>query len=411
MRAFYQLAIHFYSFFIRLAATAGNNKATLWINGRKGWRNNLKNANLQKEDITWFHVASLGEFEQARPLMEKIKENEPNTYILLSFFSPSGYEIRKNYNLADKVIYLPVDTAKNAENFLELINPKRVIFVKYEFWFNYLKQISKRRIECYLVCGIFRKNQHFFKWYGGWFRKNLSAFTHFFVQNNESKKLLHKIRFTNVSIAGDTRLDRVLIIANQEFKDNRLESFSRNRKVIAFGSSWEKEHDLALALSQTKLNYKLVIAPHEINPHKIKSLKERFTVKCRLLSETSISDDLSDSTVLIIDKIGLLAKLYRFAHIAFVGGGFGSGIHNILEANVYGIPVLFGPNYLKFQEAFDLIELQAGFSVATESEFIRKAEELLHSKESYEKASNQASTYVEQNKGATEKIISTIYST
>ena len=411
MRAFYHLAIHFYSFFIRLAATAGNNKATLWINGRKGWRNNLKNANLQKENITWFHVASLGEFEQARPLIEKIKEDEPNSYILLSFFSPSGYEIRKNYNLADKIIYLPVDTVKNVENFLELINPKRVIFVKYDFWLNYLQQVSQRKIECYLVCGIFRKNQHFFKWYGGWFRKNLSAFTHFFVQNNESKKLLHKIRFTNVSIAGDTRLDRVLTIANQEFKDNRLESFSRNSKVIAFGSSWEKEHDLALALSQTELNYKIVIAPHEINPHKIKSLKERFTAKCQLLSETSISDDLSGSTVLIIDKIGLLAKLYRYAHIAFIGGGFGSGIHNILEANVYGIPVVFGPNYRKFQEAFDLIELEAGFSVATKSEFIRKAEELLHNKELYEKASNQASTYVEQNKGATEKIISTIYST
>ena len=408
MRTLYSFSILLYSFIINVAALLGNKKATLWIGGRKNWKENLVALNPEKRKLTWLHVASLGEFEQARPIIEQIKKTEPEEFILVSFFSPSGYEIRKNYDLADKVIYLPADTQQNAKKFLKLIQPHRIIFIKYEFWFNYLNQISIENIECYLICGIFRKNQHFFKSYGGWFRRHLAAFHHFFVQNEESFRLLNSIGFKNASITGDTRLDRVLAISKESFSEERFESFSKDSKVLIFGSSWEKENELAVHFSKKNPSIKIIIAPHEINSTKIKSLREQFSTSCKLLSETNPNEDLSLLKVLIIDQIGLLAKLYRYGNFAFIGGGFGSGIHNTLEAVIYGCPVLFGPNYKKFQEAYDLLEIGAGFCVNNQEEFYTTMT-LLKDEPYYQKAVLNTTNYVAQNLGATTKILDYIY--
>ncbi|MDB9963707.1 3-deoxy-D-manno-octulosonic acid transferase [Vicingaceae bacterium] len=408
MRVLYSFAILIYSFFINAAALAGNKKAVLWVLGRKNWKENLVSLNQDKKKITWFHVASLGEFEQARPLIEEIKREDPKEFILVSFFSPSGYEIRKDYKLADKVIYLPVDTPKNAKTFLNIVQPHRIIFVKYEFWFNYLSQIRLQNIECYLICGIFRKNQHFFKPYGGWFKKHLAAFNHFFVQNDESLKLLKSIGFKNASKTGDTRLDRVLSISKESFSEKRFESFSKDSSVLIIGSSWERENELAIKFSNSDIATKIIIAPHEIDAPKFKSLQGRFTSSCKLLSETTPDEDLHLLKVLIIDRIGLLSKLYRYGNIAFIGGGFGLGIHNTLEAVIYGCPVLFGPNYKKFQEAYDLLEIGAGFCVRNQEEFYATIR-FLNDESNYQNAITKAKSYVNDKAGATPKILDYLY--
>ena len=410
MRAIYSFAIILYSIAIKITAAFGNQKAKLWVAGRKNWEKELSSINPENKKVTWFHVASLGEFEQARPLIEAIKQKEPKSFILLSFFSPSGFEIRKNYELADKVTYLPIDTPKNAKLFLKLTNPQRVIFVKYEFWFNFLNQISEHKIECYLVSGIFRKSQHFFKWYGHWFKKHLSAFTFFFVQNETSVELLKSLQFRNVRLTGDTRLDRVMSITREVFHDLRFTTFATNSSVVIFGSSWEQENEFAVALSKTDVNCKIIIAPHEINSTRIETLKNRFSVSCKLLSKTKKDENLSELNVLIIDQIGLLSKLYRYADCAFIGGGFGHGIHNTLEAVAYSKPVLFGPNYHKFQEAYDLINEGAGYCVANEIEFLEAIRQLILDEEVYKNASKNAASYILQNQGATQKIISLLYS-
>ena len=408
MRILYNFSILVYSFFINVAGLLGNKKAALWISGRKNWIENLATINREGKNITWFHVASLGEFEQARPLIEQIKKVEPEEFILVSFFSPSGYEIRRDYELADKVIYLPGDTSKNAKTFLKLARPHRIIFVKYEFWFNYLNQIKLQNIKCYLICGIFRKKQHFFTPYGGWFKKHLTAFNHFFVQNDESLRLLNSIGFKNASKTGDTRIDRVLSISEEPFSEERFESFSKNSRVLVFGSSWEKENELAVSFSNSNLYAKIIIAPHEIDSDKIKLLKERFTLSCKLLSETTKDEDLDSLNVLIIDEIGLLSRLYRYGNIAFIGGGFGSGIHNTLEAVIYGCPVLFGPNYSKFQEAYDLLEIGAGFCVQNQQEFHARMG-FLNDESNYQNAKTNAKSYINDNAGATGKILDYIY--
>ena len=408
MRALYNFSLLVYSFIINAAALLGNDKAALWTAGRKNWEENLATLNREGRQLTWLHVASLGEFEQARPIIEQIKKVDPKEFILVSFFSPSGFEIRKDYELADKVIYLPIDNQRNAKIFLRLTQPRRIIFIKYEFWFNYLHQINLENIECYLICGIFRKKQHFFKSYGCWFRKHLAAFNHFFVQNEESLRLLNSIGFKNASKTGDTRLDRVLTISKEAFYEERFESFSKDSEVLIFGSSWEKENELAVHFSKSNSTSKIIIAPHKIDSSKIKLLKERFSPSCKLLSETSANEDLRPLKVLIIDQIGLLSKLYRYGHIAFIGGGFGSGIHNTLEAVIYGCPVLFGPNYKKFQEAYDLLEIGAGFCVNNQEEFYATMN-LLNDDSYYQKAVSNAKNYVAQNAGATGKVLDYIY--
>lgn len=410
MQILYNLSIQFYHFAIQLAAFFGKQKARLWLIGRKNWRARLKEEVSAKSKVIWFHAASMGEFEQARPLIERIKEGHAEYTIVLSFFSPSGFEVHKNYDKADVICYLPLDTRKNAKDFIDLINPEIAVFVKYEFWFNFLNTLKDRQIKTYLISGIFRSNQHFFKAYGGWFREGLRAISHFYIQNEDSKQLLNHIDFTNITLAGDSRSDRVLDLSRQSFKDFRLDSFCADRKVIIFGSSWAKEEGFALQLSTEKPQVKTIIVPHELKPERMIKLRNSIEGKAVLLSKTKEDQDLSDFNVLIIDKMGWLSKVYRYGQLAVIGGGFGAGIHNTLEAAVYGCPVLFGPNFHKFQEAKDLIDRGGGFVVIDYEAFKTEVEKLIDNSEYYEQSSTAAKQYVEEITGASDLIYGDLFS-
>ncbi len=409
MRTIYTIGIYSYLTLIFISSIFGNKKAGLWLKGRKNWHEKLKKEVSKFENPTWIHAASLGEFEQARPLIEIIKTKDPKAFIVLTFFSPSGFQIRKNYKLADLVIYLPLDSPSNARKFIKTLNPKQAIFIKYEFWFNYLKELKQSNVKTYLVSGIFRPNQHFFKWYGKWFRKQLSAFDFFFLQNKSSSNLLNKINYSNHVIAGDTRFDRVYQQSKLDYTNKEIESFCQNGKTLIFGSSWKMENDFAVQLSKDYPKLNLIIVPHEISKSSIHSLKNKFKTKSILLSEVKTGDDLSSFHVLIIDQIGLLSSLYRFGKIAIIGGGFESGIHNILEASVYGCPVLFGPNHKKFQEAIDLIDLGGAFTVSNYNLLIDIIDKLLGDEQFYLESSNAAHSFVESKIGATELIYQDIF--
>mgnify|MGYP006075179089 CR=1 FL=1 len=405
MRTIYSTLILLYGSAIRLAGLLGNSKARLWQAGRQNWRKDLKRLNLNEQKTAWFHAASLGEFEQARPLIEEYKVRFPTHFILLSFFSPSGYEIQKNYDLANLVVYLPSDTKKNARDFLNLVNPTNIFFIKYEFWFNYLNRIKELQINCYLISGIFRRKQHFFSIYGNWFSNHLNAFSHFFVQNNSSKNLLNSIPFNNVTVSGDTRIDRVKKIATEDFKNTLIEEFCDHEKVIIFGSSWKPENELAIKLHKANSGIKIVVAPHEIDANKMTQLKNLLGKKSQLLSNAKDFGLKKDSTILVIDEIGLLSKVYRYATFAVIGGGFGSGIHNTLEAVVYGCPVIFGPNYQKFQEATDLLEAQVAFSIKNKEAFLQISTRLLQDSKFLKNSQDRAREYVKKNTGATQLIM------
>jgi 3-deoxy-D-manno-octulosonic-acid transferase len=405
MRTIYSTLILLYGSAIRLAGLLGNSKARLWQAGRQNWRKDLKRLNLSEQKTAWFHAASLGEFEQARPLIEEYKVRFPAHFILLSFFSPSGYEIQKNYDLANLVVYLPSDTKKNARDFLNLVKPTNIFFIKYEFWFNYLNRIKELQINCYLISGIFRRKQHFFSIYGTWFSNHLNAFSHFFVQNNSSKNLLNSIPFNNVTVSGDTRLDRVKKIATEDFKNTLIEEFCDHEKVIIFGSSWKPENELAIKLHKANSGIKIVVAPHEIDANKMTQLKNLLGKKSQLLSNAKDFGLKKDSTILVIDEIGLLSKVYRYATFAVIGGGFGSGIHNTLEAVVYGCPVIFGPNYQKFQEATDLLEAQVAFSIKNKEAFLQISTRLLQDSKFLKNSQDRAREYVKKNTGATQLIM------
>ncbi|MFT4755860.1 MAG: 3-deoxy-D-manno-octulosonic-acid transferase [Vicingaceae bacterium] len=405
MRTIYSTLILLYGSAIRLAGLLGNSKARLWQAGRQNWRKDLKRLNLNEQKTAWFHAASLGEFEQARPLIEEYKVRFPTHFILLSFFSPSGYEIQKNYDLANLVVYLPSDTKKNARDFLNLVKPTNIFFIKYEFWFNYLNRIKELQINCYLISGIFRRKQHFFSIYGTWFSNHLNAFSHFFVQNNSSKNLLNSIPFNNVTVSGDTRLDRVKKIATEDFKNTLIEEFCDHEKVIIFGSSWKPENELAIKLHKANSGIKIVVAPHEIDANKMTQLKNLLGKKSQLLSNAKDFGLKKDSTILVIDEIGLLSKVYRYATFAVIGGGFGSGIHNTLEAVVYGCPVIFGPNYQKFQEATDLLEAQVAFSIKNKEAFLQISTRLLQDSKFLKNSQDRAREYVKKNTGATQLIM------
>jgi 3-deoxy-D-manno-octulosonic-acid transferase len=401
MRFIYSFSIKLYRLIIGIAAILNNKKAQNWKNGRINWISKVKKINPDNRKLIWFHAASLGEFEQARPLIDKIKKDKPSIFILLTFFSPSGYEVRKNYNQADEVIYLPLDTKKNAKHFVELIQPSLVIFVKYEFWFNYLKALENSKIPTFLISGIFRNSQHFFKFYGFWFRKNLTAFTHFYLQNIESKVLLDSIGFTNTTISGDTRFDRVCEVAKNEFSDQKLELLDESELTIIFGSSWPKEDEFAIQLSKDFKQLNIIVAPHEIKTEKVKELKFKFGKHCQLYSEINNQQGLK---YIILDNVGMLSKIYRFANLAFIGGGFGSGIHNLPEAAVYGCPVIFGPNFSKFKEASDLIAVGGGYSVLNYDELKHHVQSFINHTERLKSASNAAKDYIQKNSGASDKI-------
>jgi len=379
-------------------------KARLWVQGRKGVFEQMRSQIDPGSEIIWFHCSSLGEFEQGRPVMEKIREMLPGKKILLTFFSPSGYEIRKNYPGADYIFYLPPDTGRNASKFLELVKPQYAFFVKYEFWHHYLSQLKKATIKTYLISGIFRSEQVFFKSYGRWFCKILSSFTHIFVQDNESESLIKSIGFTNVTVCGDTRFDRVFSIAGKAADLPAVKTFCSGKLTFIAGSTWPPDEEIIVRfINENKLPLRFILAPHEIHENSIRQLLD--SIKIKTVRYSSIGDSASDDAdVLVIDTIGILSSVYKYGKIAYIGGGFGRGIHNILEAATFGLPVIFGPNFKKFREANELVRLNGAYSIEDYDGFNRTIHALLTDQKMFSNASENARNYVFSNLGATDAI-------
>jgi 3-deoxy-D-manno-octulosonic-acid transferase len=409
MISIYNLAIRLYVFVIRLSALFGNQKASLWINGRKDWKEKMRQQLKPGEKRIWFHCSSLGEFEQGRPVIEKLKASHPEYKIVLTFFSPSGYEVRKNYPGADYIFYLPADTSSNAKAFLELVKPLKVFFTKYEYWHHYFFWMKHEKIPLYMVSAIFRFNDRFFKWYGGFFRSMLKCVTHFFVQEQVSKKLLSEIGYTNVTVTGDTRFDRVVEGANNPKEIPVAKKFSAQRAVLVAGSSWaEDEKILAGIYNNCGGRLKMIIAPHEISETRLKEAAGIFSgMKTEFFSE-STDVSVAKADVLIIDNIGMLSSLYRYGSMAYIGGGFGKGIHNTLEAAVFGIPVFFGPHYEKFNEAKELISYGGGYSFSEAKDFSAQINLFLEDENARSLHGKAAGDYVRSGAGATDKILRTL---
>lgn len=391
---FYDFFIQLYGISIRLAAI-WSPKAKAWIEGRK----RFPVLTPEKKRI-WFHCASLGEFEQGRPVLEILRNKFPHYEIVLSFFSPSGYEIRKNYPHADHVIYLPLDTPKNAKNLIEGINPALVIWVKYEFWFHYLTKLKSKNIPVILVSAIFRKSQPFFKPYGQFWKNILKCFDKIYVQDEASIRLLYQIGMKNTAISGDTRFDRVYTIANENKDFPEIAAFTKNNFTIVAGSTWEDDENLLAPFIQNNKSVKFIIAPHEISTSNLNRLKVKFQ---NPIFYTDWKNDMtSTSHVLIIDNIGMLSSLYKYASIAYIGGGFNkSGIHNTLEAAVYGKPIFFGPNYKKFKEAVSLVDKGGAFSVTSSADYKEKITKLMQDEKRLLNAGSIAFEFVHSNLGAT----------
>jgi len=380
-------------------------KAKLWVSGRKHWEEELRSKVGKIDSSVWFHFASLGEFEQGRPVLEALKKAEPKTNIIISFFSPSGYEICKNYALAKAVCYLPLDTPNNATTFIEIIKPKYAVFTKYEYWFYFFRTLQQQHIPLYIVSAIFRQNQVFFKWYGGFYRQMLGFITYFFVQNKESKDLLTSLGYQNVALSGDTRFDRVAENAKNKKELKEIKAFCGSSKVLVAGSTWPADEELLNTIIESYPNWKIIIAPHEIAEANLQQLEEQLLGKTIRYSILKVHKSTLPQ-VLIIDNIGLLSSLYTYGTIAYVGGGFGKGIHNTLEAAAFGLPVIFGPRYQKFQEAKDLVELKAGFSISNQAE-LNDCFKLLQS-DTHKEAGKQAKAYVDAHTGATGQILKKI---
>jgi 3-deoxy-D-manno-octulosonic-acid transferase len=407
MQVIYNLGIFVYRYLVFIASLFNEKIAKMW-KGQKQGLEILKERLEPNEKYIWIHAASLGEFEQGRPLIEKLKQTHPEYKILLTFFSPSGYEVRKNYPLADIICYLPMDTPRNAYRFIRKVNPAMAIFIKYEFWANYLYRLRKNNIPTYVVSAIFRKDQLFFRWYGNWYRNLLKRFKTIFVQNKESLDLLKNYGFENVIISGDTRFDRVSEIASQAKQLPYIENFMQGKKIFIAGSSWPKDEDLLLEYFNNTPDIKLIIAPHEINKEHIFSICSKLERPFVRFSEAD-ENTVSNSDCLIIDAIGFLSSIYRYGDIAYIGGGFGAGIHNVLEAAVYGLPIIFGPNYMKFREARQLIEAKGAFSISDYPSLKNKLNKLLSDELYIETAGKNACEYVHKNIGATEIILKEIF--
>lgn len=402
MKFLYQISLFFYSLLVKIASLF-NHKAKLWVKGRKNTFAYLKTHLSPDDEICWFHCASLGEFEQGKPLMEKIKQTHPHKKILVTFFSPSGYEYRKNSPLADFVCYLPNDNAKNARKFIRLVRPKQAYFVKYEFWYFYLKELYNTNIPTYLIAGVFRPNQPFFKWYGAFHKQMLGFFTHFFLQNKASEELLQGIGFTNTTTSGDTRIDQVFDNSQSPKQLSLIERFTQNNPTIILGSSWEKEEEIISEyITTTDKKFQYIIAPHDISKSHIEHLKNMLTVPYLLYSEATLENILNHS-ILIIDNIGMLANCYQYTDIAFIGGGFSGALHNVLEPAAFGNAILFGDKINKFHEAQALIDAYAAFSISSLDDFIAVVNHLMM-KENMENTQNAAKKYIVENVGATDRI-------
>lgn len=394
----YSLFIYLYVFAIKVAALF-NGKAREWVNGRKNLLENMKV--MQGENVIWLHSASLGEYEQGIPLAQKLKILYPDCKILVTFFSPSGFNHRKNIKEVDYYFYMPADTISNISKLLNIVNVKFAVFVKYEFWFNAIKTLHDNDVPIYYVACNFRPDQYFFKWYGKWTRRYLKMVSHFFVQNDVSYNLLRLIN-VNSTVAGDTRFDRVFAIANSFYEDKIVQNFKGNDKLFVMGSSWEKDEQIVVSTNLITDNYKLLIAPHLIDVNNISRVKNLFGNDAVLYSGCD-ENSVQDFRVLIVDCIGKLSYLYRYADVAYIGGGFGAGIHNTLEAAAYQIPVIFGPNYKKFNEAVEILKSDAGFSISNQVQLNEVIENLLQN-DFYDLIKSNCGSFVKSNIGAVDII-------
>ena len=404
----YNLIVQIASFLLRLIAFFSH-KIKLFVEGRKNVFEILQQNINPKDKTIWFHAASLGEYEQGLPVIEEIKIKYPNHKIVITFFSPSGYEVRKNNSVADVTVYLPLDTRKNANYFLKLVHPEMVFFIKYEYWPNYLNELQKLKTPTYLISGVFRKNQMFFKWYGGFYRKALNSFNYFFVQNENSKNLLLKLGKTNVSVSGDTRFDRVATILEKDNSLDFISEFKNNTLTVVVGSSWPKDETLLVDfINNTSEKVKFIIAPHNIKKEQIQELKNSISKKVILFSELP-TKNLAHFDVFIIDTIGILTKIYSYADIAYVGGGFGNpGVHNILEPATFGIPIIIGPNYSHFAEATALVNMGGCEAISNITELNDVFTKLFKNEVIREEKGHICSTFVKMNKGATSIIMNKI---
>ena len=416
----YNVAIYLYLLGVAVCSLFSKKVRKMWRGERRAVRELRQKVDPEAQYV-WFHAASLGEFEQGRPLIEELRRRHPQYKILLTFFSPSGYEVRKDYPGADIVTYLPLDTIANARRFLRAIRPVMAFFIKYEFWYNYLHILKHRHVPVYSVSSIFRPGQVFFRWYGSEYGRVLRCFTHFFVQNQVSKDLLAKLKITDVSIVGDTRFDRVLQIKQQAKVLPVVEQFKSSGKVFVAGSSWLPDEEIFIPyFLKEKPDWKLIIAPHKIDEDHLQQIEKllegrrvvRYTkmMKCQSPAtnpQSPLTETPSEADVLIIDCFGLLSSIYRYADIAYVGGGFGVGIHNLPEAAVWGVPVFFGPNNQRFQEAQDIKECGGGVEIADYGDF-RSKMVFAGDPSKCQEVGRRAANYIKEKSGATEKVLSAL---
>ena len=393
-----------------------NYKADSWLKGRRNLYSDLKKKmDNNKKEVIWMHCASLGEFEQGRPVIERIKKNFPDLFILITFFSPSGFENIKNYKGADCISYLPLDTRNNAKKFLNIVDPKLVLWVKYEYWYHFLNALSQRKIPVLLISGIFRKNQMFFKSFGQLWKNILSKITYFFLQDNKSSQLLQKIGFNNTTVSGDTRFDRVLEISQNVNRINCISEFCSGHKVIVAGSTWEEDEVLLIHYLKINPQVRLILAPHEIDRENLINVRKNFPRSiyysewCKLQQSLNIDNKITYNC-LIIDNIGMLSVLYKYADVCYVGGGFGAeGVHNVLEPAVFGKPVLFGPEYEKYLEASELIECGGADEIKNAIDLEQSLDALLNNEIKKEKWGSASREYVINKAGATDSIVEYIY--
>lgn len=396
----YNLGILLYEWLLRVVAL-WNPKARQWVDGRRNIFDRMAERISPSDRVVWMHVASLGEFEQGRPILEAIRKEHPDRKILVTFFSPSGYEIRKNYAGADYIFYLPSDTPYNVRRFLDIAHPEMAIFVKYEFWLNYLAQLAERSVKSYLVSAIFRRNSIFFKSYGGRWRRALDTFDQMFVQNDESRELLHSIGFDNVIVAGDTRFDRVAEIARAARSVEIVEKFKGDSRLFVAGSTWGPDEDILLPLINANVDVKFVIAPHEMDEGRIGRLLRETKGGAVRYTQCTPQSDFSDVQVLVLDTIGILSSVYGYASWSYIGGGFGVGIHNTLEAATFGLPIAFGPKYEKFKEARDMVALGTARKVESAEELMAWFAPLCNDSELLARVSTTTKDYTIKNQGAT----------
>ena len=404
----YNICIPLYAQAIKFVSL-WNKKAKQWVEGRKGIFEQMARRIDKSDKVLWLHVASLGEFEQGRPIIEQVRKEHPEYKILVTFFSPSGYEIRKNYDGADYIFYLPIDTPRNVKRFLDIAHPEIAIFVKYEFWLNYLNELKARNIRTFVISAIFRQDSIFFKWYGSRWRQALDSYEQLFVQNDESRQLLNKIGFDNVIIAGDTRFDRVAAIAKAAKRVDIVERFKGESRLFVAGSTWGPDEDILQELINDNPQVKFVVAPHEMEEERINKIIETTrggAVRYTACNEQSTFDNVQ---VLILDTIGILSSVYGYASWSYIGGGFGVGIHNTLEAATFGLPIAFGPNYKKFKEARDMVALGAATKVESAAELRDWFTPLRDDEEHLKRVSTTAKDYTSKNQGATSLIMKIVF--